>query len=108
MSDCPTEGLEPVEYDDETSSFRAGFDSDQIAPSRAVVKLVSELGEQQSTEIEPLYAVVDPEALDSLCASHPLDSREGDCVVEFTYCDYHVTVKSYGYIKLQPLSVESE
>ncbi|MFC7138513.1 HalOD1 output domain-containing protein [Halosimplex aquaticum] len=106
MNDCPVEGLEPVEYDDETNTFQAGFDSAELPPSHAVVKVVSEVCDTQPTDFEPLYSAIDPQALDRICTRHPLDSQEGDCVVEFTYLDCQITVKSYGYIAVQPLAVE--
>ncbi|WP_415383466.1 HalOD1 output domain-containing protein [Halosimplex sp. TS25] len=108
MNDCPVDGLEPIEYDDETDVYQAGFDSGEIPPSHAVVKIVSEIGETQPTDFEPLYSAIDPQALDRLCTRHPLDSQEGDCVVEFAYLDYRVRVKSYGYIEVQPVSGATE
>ncbi|MWV39109.1 HalOD1 output domain-containing protein [Natrialba sp. INN-245] len=70
-------------------------------PSRAVVEAVAEAegvspDELQPPEYEPLHAVVDPDALDSLCANRPTT----DCNVSFRFCGYEVTVGEDGTVAL--------
>lgn len=43
--------------------------------------------------LDPLYEVIDPDALDALCL--PDDART---TISFTYCGYDVTVESTGRI----------
>lgn len=58
------------------------------------LRVVDEIADKEGTsplELEPLYDVVDPDALDALFQS---DSAEG--TFEFTYHGYHVVVREDG------------
>lgn len=50
--------------------------------------------------LDPLYDVVDPDALESLFASEK-PRREGDVSVSFSYHDCRVIVHSYGIIRIR-------
>ena len=51
----------------------------------------------------PLYAVIDPEALNVLFRPTRAGPRDRDATVEFTYRDYTVTVHGDGTIDVTPL-----
>lgn len=58
-----------------------------------------------TADCEPLYNVIDPDALEALFASpHSDTDREG--TVTFQYCGYHVTVTSNQTVELTPLDTE--
>ncbi|WP_227380723.1 HalOD1 output domain-containing protein [Haladaptatus halobius] len=58
----------------------------------------------ETTDCEPLYDVIDPDALEALFASTQRDTdRTGS--VTFQYCGYQVTVFSDRTIDIDPLRV---
>lgn len=76
---------------------------DDRRPSHAVIETIAELDGVEITaitppEYEPLYSVVDTDALDALFAS---TGRTGERVgrVEFEYAGYEVTVYSDGRVE---------
>lgn len=73
-------------------------------PSTKVVRAVAAYEGVEPTQFEePLYDVIDLEALDSLFTERLNgDSRAGGHVV-FTYGDYQVTVSSDGQVDVDPL-----
>lgn len=96
-----------VDYEPETGAYRATFDSATVAPSTAVVEAMAAVRGVDPTELPPLFAVVDPQALDRLCARRVPD-QEGDRTVVFSYLDHEVTVKSLGTIRIRPLEETDE
>ncbi len=68
-----------------------------VALSTAVVRAVADREGVDPIELdEPLYEVIDSEALDELFAS-------GDGSVTFEYYGYEVTAHSDGQVDLQPI-----
>ena len=67
----------------------------------AVIEAIAQASGTDPLEIEPLYDVLDPDALDALFTD-PLTgaSRDGDIAVTFRLAGYEVTVWSYGRIHL--------
>lgn len=106
MSDDAFEEV-AVEFEPETGAYLATFDSAAVAPSTAVVETMAEVLETDPTELDPLFEVVDPQALDRLCARR-VPHREGDRTVAFTYLDHEVTVKSLGTIRVRPVDEADE
>ena len=52
-------------------------------------------------EYEPLYDVLNPEALDALFAPRESGEPRGAGRIEFTYCGYDIVVDSDGTVELQ-------
>ena len=52
-------------------------------------------------EYEPLYDVLNPEALDALFAPRESGTPRGAGRIEFTYCGYDVVVDSDGTVELR-------
>lgn len=52
-------------------------------------------------EYEPLYEVLNPEALDALFAPRENGTARTNGRVEFPYCGYHVTVTSDGDVHVR-------
>ena len=101
MSDDAFEEV-AVEFEPETGAYLATFDSAAVEPSTAVVETMADVLGRDPTDLAPLFEVVDPQALDRLCARR-VPHREGDRTVAFTYLDHEVTVKSLGTIRVRPL-----
>lgn len=89
---------EGVNYDPETETYRATFASSTTDPSGAVVYALAEVCDTGLTDLDPLFDILDPQALDRVCQG----SHGSDCTVEFTYHDHRVRVKSYGIIEVWP------
>lgn len=85
MSD--KQDVSPVETFEWTS-----FDS----PSTAVVTAVAEEADTDPDTLEPLYEVIDPDALDTIIASTRYADRSPDTSIVFPYHHYRVTVKANG------------
>ena len=84
---------------------QSGSNSSGGSVSQAVVEAIAQREEVDVTEIEPpeyepLYSVVDPEALDALFSSTTGGSSRPMGAVSFTYAGYDVTVHSDGEIEL--------
>ena len=75
------------------ASIERTFDPTNEAASEAVIEAVATLENRPSTEIPPLYASVEADALDSLIAHDGTSSR-----VTFHYGEYLVTVESEGRV----------
>lgn len=70
-------------------------------PSLDIVERVAELeGTDPTTLTPPLYAAIDPEALDSLCQPSDTATRQTGARVSFTYCGYDVDVREDGEISV--------
>lgn len=83
------------------------YDPESEEPlTESIVTAVSAVSKFDRLELQPLYAVVDPEALDALFQPTPFgtDRREGRVVFDYGGCE--VTVHSCGPIEVQPLSKE--
>ncbi|MFB9809142.1 HalOD1 output domain-containing protein [Haladaptatus pallidirubidus] len=75
--------------------------------SKRVVEAVAHVVNCSSSELEPLYNVVDPDALDSLFA--PMDGKmRTDVKLEFEYAGCDVVVYSSGAIDVVELNVSEE
>lgn len=69
--------------------------------SEAVITAVADLAGTSPIELEPLYDVVDPDALDSLVA-HARRVDNGDAhELQFTYEGYDVDVRTDGQIRVR-------
>ena len=68
---------------------------------QSVVEAVAEAEEVRPEEIDPLYEVVDPDALEELFAPTSTAGRMEGKVV-FTYSGYEVTVCGDGYVSVEP------
>ncbi|WP_254862917.1 HalOD1 output domain-containing protein [Halovivax gelatinilyticus] len=81
--------------------------SDSASPpvSQAVIEAVAEkegidVTDVEPPEFEPLYAVIDPEALDSLFEPTVGGTERPIGTVSFEYAGHHVTVYSDGRVTL--------
>lgn len=66
------------------------------SPSTAVVTAVAAASGVDPVSIDPLYEVIDPDALNSIVASASGGFDSSCARIEFTYQDYRVLVKANG------------
>lgn len=88
-------------YSTEGDAYRVEFARDEERPSTAVVEAVSAVSGRKQDDLDPLFDVVDPDALDSLFRPTVSGGHRGDVEVSFTYHGYHVAVRSYGIIEIR-------
>lgn len=84
---------------DEQFVFEFDLANEGETVSGAVVEAVATVAETDPFDIEPLYSVVDPDALNTIFgreANRP--DQEGDVSVTFSFYGYDITVRSYGHI----------
>lgn len=73
---------------------------DDESPWKAIVRAVSAVEGVQSTDVEPLYESVDPDALDALMNGPVVIGNSGTIDVEFQYSGYRVHVRNDGTITI--------
>jgi hypothetical protein len=66
--------------------------------SQTIVQHVASESETDAIELQPLYEVIDPDALDAIVNSY----SSSDSSMTFTYNDYTVTVDADGAVNLEP------
>ncbi|OAQ52976.1 hypothetical protein HTG_09100 [Natrinema mahii] len=81
--------------------FVTTFDPDSEPASEAVVTAVAAVRDSQPAALEPLHAVVDPDALDSLVDHADRVDTAGSHQVWFTYEGLDVGVRTDGEIRLR-------
>ncbi|WP_339103228.1 HalOD1 output domain-containing protein [Haloterrigena salinisoli] len=86
-----------VEFDAETRRYRARYDFETTAPSVAVADVLETVFDGERGR-EPLYDVIDPEAIDRLLEGGAERDRHGPRSVSFRYRGALVTVVSDGSI----------
>jgi len=93
----------PVDYDPETGTYRARFDSETVTPSVAVIGAIADIRDADPERLDPLYEAIDPDALDRVVTAVP---TEEDRSVTFDYGGYEVTVSNGGIVDIRPLCCE--
>lgn len=78
-------------------SYRDDFDWTDTQPSTAVVDVVTTAADCGPTETEPLYDVIDPDALDTI-----VTGSSSPVTVDFTFDSIDVTVSSDGWVSVRP------
>lgn len=68
--------------------------------SEAVIDAVADAEGVEPTDLQPLYDVLDPDALDSLFQPHSHTGRSAQGQITFEYHDYEVYVNENGQVTL--------
>lgn len=96
----------PIEFDVERGTYRTTFDPTTDSPSDVVVESVSAVTGTAPLDLDPLYSVVDPDALDSLFAPTASGTtRTGRTTFEYSDCE--VTVSADGDVLLDPFTTDT-
>ena len=99
IEDTADVGADGVSYDPATDRYHSYHDwTVDGSISTSVIEAVATVTEKAPTDVEPLYEVVDPDALDSLVTSLR-DAGHG--TVLFALSGWEVSVKASGEIELQ-------
>ncbi|RBI60416.1 hypothetical protein DMJ13_19100 [halophilic archaeon] len=69
----------------------------------AIITHIAAQKDVEPTTLDPLYEVIDPEALENLFAPQLDGTSRTDGQVEFAYSGYRVTITSDGDIQSTPL-----
>ncbi len=88
--------------------FATTFDPDDESASEAVVTAVAAVRGSKPTALEPLYAAVDPDALDSLVDHADRVDTAGSHRVWFTYEEFDVGVRTDGEIRIRDVTATSD
>lgn len=94
-----------LEYSSDGGSHRVEFDANDQQVSMAVVRAVAAIDGRAPNDLDPLYHVVDPDALDTLFGPTIGDDHRGDVEISFRYHGYEVSVRSYGMIVISETDV---
>lgn len=91
-----------LEYPASDEAYRVEFANADGEPSTTIVKAVAAILGRKQDELDPLYHVIEPDALDSIFQPTGRGDRDGDVEVTFTYQGFTVAVKSYGVVEIEP------
>lgn len=69
-------------------------------PSEAVVRAVADAADRDPETMEPLYAAIDPDALDSVLTPVCGGPGAADTTVAFTYAGYRVRLTGDGSVSI--------
>lgn len=84
------------------SSLLAEFDPETDSATEAIVMTVAGHAGIRPNALEPLYSVVDPEALDRIIRSVAARSSPGNAEIIFRYQGYTISAYSHGAIEVAP------
>lgn len=86
-----------VEYDPETGTYHASYDlNGRYSLLDTILTVVEEATGQARSTIEPLFDVVDPDALETLFRCWDAQTTR----VEFNYCGCEVTTRGTGVVSV--------
>ncbi|MFB9823158.1 HalOD1 output domain-containing protein [Halobaculum roseum] len=79
------------------------IDENEATVIHAVVASVASVSGTDPIELPPLYDVIDPDALASLCSGRRSDGSDSSVRVSFEYADHLVTVSGCRTATATPL-----
>lgn len=94
--------LSPIEFDAESKSFKATYDSTRDPTSLAVVAVVAAALEREPQNLTPLQSVIETDALDELTTGPSTDLGSCDSI-SFRYDGFEITVTSEDVIEANPI-----
>lgn len=97
------DSIDDVEFDTDTDTFWATYDSARDDVSLAVVAVVAAAEDCAPTALTPLQTAVDTDALRGLFQS-PAEHHSTPTTTSFRYQGYEVTVSSEEVIQATPLA----
>lgn len=89
---------EDFEYDGDTKTYLAHFDPQTTSVLPAIVDVIATIEEISPLKVEPLYHVIDTDALDRLVCRN--GRSPDDVSVSFAVHDLEVRVSSSGVIRV--------
>jgi len=92
-----------IEYDEETDTYRAAFDSSADSVAMTVVWTVAIVTETDPVDLPRLCSVVDTDALEAIMRPTTASAIGSDRHVSFTFGGCSVAVHSYGVVAVRPL-----
>jgi|AntRauMinimDraft_4_1070384.scaffolds.fasta_scaffold00018_7 hypothetical protein len=96
------DSIDGVEFDTDTDTFWATYDSARDSVSLAVVAIVAAVEDRSPTDLTPLQSAVDTDALQSLFQT-PAGQPPTPTSTSFRYEGYEVTVSSEEVVQVTPL-----
>lgn len=98
----------PVDYHESAEPGRGRSTTEFDSVAESVVTAVSALTGTDPMELEPLYDVVDVDALDDLFAPKANGSPRSGGTISFTYCGCRVTVENSEQVTVESQMEASE
>ena len=92
--------IRSLTFDAEEGAYVARFDNSDALPSTTVVLVIGEITGQSFTDLQPLYHVVDPDALDRIVGNRPSGLHHSERLIEFKFQDFNIQLLSSGVIKV--------
>ncbi|WP_266081945.1 HalOD1 output domain-containing protein [Haladaptatus caseinilyticus] len=77
-------------------------DSAPRSLANQILNAITEVDDRSVDDFEPLYEVIDPDALDALFAPQVDGSSRAVGNISFQYAGYWVTVSSDGAVEIDP------
>ena len=90
-----TETWYAIGYESETDTYHVSFDGTESI-SMAIISSMATISDTDSLNSAPLYATVDPDALNDLVST----ANGSDLQITFTYNGYRIEVDGGGHIAM--------
>ena len=90
--------LEVVESGQDSATIRTRFDQEETPASMAIVATLANVTDTDPTDLRPLYAAVDPDAVNALVSARP--RAHGDTYITFTHEGHEIQVASSGVVTI--------
>lgn len=97
--------LTSMERDPASGVYRVRYDPTTTPASLGVVAAVARASSVETTDLEPLFESIDPDALDALTTDH--DGRTSNLRISFDYEGHSVTVCDRGWLQIGEQGRES-
>lgn len=96
------ESVSPLEFDTESESFHATYDSRRDSTSLAVIAVVAAAQDKEPQNLTPLQSVIETDALDKLAMGSSTSPETCDRI-SFWYHGFDLTVTCDGVIEASPI-----
>jgi hypothetical protein len=94
--------IRSLTFDPEEGAYVTEFDKRSVPLDMTIILVIAKITGQSATDLQPLYHVVDPDALNRIIGEQPSDVYNGKLLVEFTYQNHKIQVLSSGVLRVYP------
>lgn len=76
------------------------FDQETDSVTETIVTTVADMADTSPGALDPLYSVIDPDALDAIIRSVATKSDPSDAKIVVRYHGFTITIHSYGVLEI--------
>lgn len=91
-----------LDYDADTGGYHASYDKSTESVCMVVISTVAAVTDSDPRELDPIYPVIDPDALDNIFTPKLGEMSRQRGEVQFVYSGCEITVTSDGNVRAVP------